>query len=109
MSTTMTQQDKRDLMALVVAVANARGFADLADIAGASGESGLSGHRVRSLIKQYGTKYGIEYHAAWYQRGQQSNSQYFGRCGSGFGGPVKATVSISKKLMAKVNRKRQAR
>ena len=101
--------DKKDLTSLVVAVANANGVADLADIAGKNGESGLSGHRVRSLIRQYGEKYGIEYHAAWYQRGQQSNSQYFGRCGSGFGGPVKATVSISKALLAKVNRKRQAR
>lgn len=104
-----TGQDKKDLTTIVLAVANYRGLADLADIAGKNGDTGLSGYRVRSLIEKYGNEYGIEYHTGEYHRGNKANSNYFGKCGSGFGGYTKAAVAISKELQKRIDRKRRQR
>ena len=106
---TMTTNERKDLQLLAVVVANYRGFAALADLAGRNGDTGLTGPRIRHLVAAYGQRYGMTYQAAEYIRGDKSNSNYFGRCGSGFGGYLPAMVMMDATMVRKIRRHLAAR
>ena len=107
--TKATGQDKTDLTKLATTVSHYGGMADLSDLAGRNGDTGLTGHRIRTLVATYGEHYGIKYHASTYHRGDRSNSNYFGKAGSGFGGYERATVSITRELHRRIRRRRTAK
>lgn len=98
---TKEHEDYKDLVKLVLSVASYNGFAELSDISGTNGDSGLTASRIRKLVQVHGEALGIKYFAGSYKRGNASNSRYFGKCGSGFGGYVPASVSISQELLKK--------
>ena len=97
---TMSQETK-DLMLLIVAAAE-RPYNGLIDLSDLTENTGLTGARIRSLIKEHGTQYEIEYWTAEYIKGSKSNSNYFGRCGSGFGSYQPSRIMISKKTVKRI-------
>jgi hypothetical protein len=102
---TKDHPDYKHMVRIAVSVAAYGSMADLADLAGKNGDTGLSGAMIRSLIAKHGEALGIEYHAGNYKHGHPSNSNGFGRTGSGFGGYTPACVTISRELQKKIQKR----